>query len=189
MGWGPSRTSMLLRRRWAREAKGSRWWPEPSGPRWRMVSVMRATSESGDAPGVRVTNPAMPHISDAVEATFLNSHTRRLVRRWPREDENGGGWRSSSSRSFLPNKANDVKPFIFMVPTTYRPLHFRSLAPGGIFGRSRWLFHWSICDLVTIALLNRQKRGLDRRGLSARQTLPNIRDWPAGRRPRIGTRF
>src|ERR1022692_1719029 len=54
-----------------------------------MVSVMRATSESGDAPGVRVTNPAMPHISDAVETTFLNSHTRRLVRRWPREDENG----------------------------------------------------------------------------------------------------
>src|ERR1022692_2170469 len=97
-----------------------------------MVSVMRATSESGDAPGVRVTNPAMPHISDAVEATFLNSHTRRLVRRWPREVENGGGWRSSSSRSFLPNKANDVKPFIFMVPTTYRPVHFRSLVPANV---------------------------------------------------------
>ena len=38
---------------------------------------MRVRSASGEALGARVTNPAMPHIWDAVQATFLNSHTRR----------------------------------------------------------------------------------------------------------------
>src|ERR1017187_2177403 len=42
----------------------------------------------------------------------------------------GEGCRSRWSPYYLKKKANDVKSFIFMVPTTYRPLHFRSVAPG-----------------------------------------------------------
>src|ERR1035441_4594353 len=114
-----------------------------------MVSVMRATSESGDAPGVRVTNPAMPHISDAVEATFLNSHTRRLVGRWPREDENGADGGRAVREVFC-----RTKPMMLSRLFSWFPRHIVPCTSGrwrrGIFGRSRWLFHWSICDLVTI---------------------------------------
>src|SRR3989304_3412515 len=62
---------MMLRRALASPTGPCAWVPWSSGPRWRIIAIIRVGTSAGTGPSAKCRMPAMPHIAGVSEQPLV----------------------------------------------------------------------------------------------------------------------